>query len=167
MRTEIVGQVADPEVQEFDPIIVPIAAYTAAGEEVIEEFAFRPVMPAGAMIRAFRSIQPNGVLATGPILDFLTKSLMSHVEHDELDDDGEPVVTNDRERFLEFIDREDLMLEMQLITDVYQTVTQVWSDRPTRRPSGSASGGSPTKRTSQAGVRSKASASKTRSSLPR
>ena len=145
METEIVGRVENPQERSTDPIVVPVAAYTLEGKEVVEKFRFRPVMPAGAVIRAFRAIQPNGVLATGPILDFLQKSLLA----------------DDRERFLEFLDRDDLMIEAQLISQIYETVTEVWSGRPTRRPSASASGGSPTKRTSRAGARSRASASKT------
>jgi hypothetical protein len=143
LETEIVGRVQDPQAQAFDPIVVPVAAYSIEGKEVIERFQFRPVMPAGAVIRAFRSIQPNGVLATAPILDFLTKSLLNESE---------------RERFLEFLDRDDLMIEADLITAVYETVTEVWSARPTRLRSVSASGGSPARRTSRAAARSRASA---------
>lgn len=146
MRTEIVGRVADTDVQEYEPIVVPVAARTLDGVEVIEEFAFRPVMPAGAMLRAFESIQPNGVLGNAPVMKFLQKALMP----------------DDREPFMEFMDRDDLMIEAQLIVDVYTAVTEVWSGRPTRPSSASASGGSQTKRTSRAGQRSRASsASKT------
>jgi hypothetical protein len=143
MRTEIVGH-RESAPDALEPIIVPVAAYKLDGTEVIEEFSFRPVMPAGAVIRAFRAIQPNGILATAPILDFLSKSLMSE----------------DRERFLEFLDRDDLMIEAQLISDVYQTVTEVWAARPTKPRSGSSSGTSQRKRTSTGAARAAASRSK-------
>lgn len=150
METDIVGR-RDPSEDLPEPITVPIAAYTLDGEEVLERFAFRPVMPAGAVIRAFRSIQPNGVLATGPILDFLEKSLMPE----------------ERERFQQFLDRDDLMIEADLLSDIYRTVTEVWTERPTRRRSGSASSGSPTRRTSRGAARAAASTSKrSRSSSP-
>ncbi len=144
METAIVGKLEQPASVEFDPIIVPVAAYTAGGEEVIERFQFRPVMPFGAIMRAFEQIQPDGILANGPILKFLQKSLME----------------GDRERFLEFLDRDDLMIDAELIVDVYRTVTEVWAARPTRPRSGLRSPSPALKRTSRAAARSKASTSK-------
>lgn len=138
METEIVGREKQPEALE--PITVPVAAYTLGGEEVVERFRFRPVMPAGAIIRAFRQIQPDGALATGPVLEFLEKSMMPE----------------DRDRFQEFLDRDDLMIEAELISDIYRTVNEVWSARPTRPQSGSRSTGSAAKRTSRAAARSAA-----------
>ncbi len=142
METEVVGRVQDPEAQAFEPLIVPVAAYKLDGTEVVERFEFRPVMPAGAVIRAFSAIQPNGVLAVAPILDFLNRSLLNESE---------------RKRFMAFLDSDDLMIEAELITAVYETVTEVWAARPTRLRSVSASGGPATKRTSRANARSAAS----------
>ncbi|MGP0048501.1 MAG: hypothetical protein ACLPZR_06565 [Solirubrobacteraceae bacterium] len=142
METEIVGRVADPETRKLEPITVPIAAYTIDGEEVVERFEFRPVMPAGAMLRAFQAISPNGVLSSGPIGELLERSLLNEDE---------------RARFRAFLDRDDLQIPAELLVDIYRTVTAAWSGRPTPRRSGSAPGGSQTKRTSRAGQRSRAS----------
>jgi len=138
---EVVGRKEAPPT--FEPIIVPVAAYDILGQETVESFAFRPVMPAGAVITAFRAIQPNGVLASGRVMEFLDKSLLNDLE---------------RKRFQEFLDRDDLMIDADLIVEVYQAVTEEWTARPTRPRSGSGSGGSPTKRTSSGRRRSAASA---------
>lgn len=144
MEIPIVGKVEAPESRELDPLIVPVAAYTATGKEVIERFAFRPTIPLGAVMRAFEQIQPNGALGNGPILKFLQKCLLP----------------DDRERFLEFLDRDDLEIEAQLIVDIYTAVMEFWAARPTLPRSASASGTPQQKRTSRAAARSKASTSK-------
>jgi hypothetical protein len=141
VETEIVGRIENPEDRVREPIVVPVAAYKLDGTEIIERFNFMPVMQAGAVLRAFEAIQPNGVLAAGPIIKFLQKSL----------------VAEDKERFIEFLDRDDVVIEAELISKVYQTVTEVWSARPTRRQSGSSNGGAAAKRTSRAAARSAAS----------
>lgn len=147
----VIGQVENPEELDFEPLVVPLAGYTVDHEEVIERFRFRPVRPAGAALNVMRSTDAQGNVGLGPVVGYLDKCLLEE----------------DAERWQAFLDRDDLMIEQDVLFELYREVSAWYAGRPTRRPSDSSGGGKVTPQTSRVAARSAASTSKRKRSSPR
>jgi hypothetical protein len=142
-----IGQLSPEEVEQRDlnPVEVELYGYMLdTREEVSETFRFRPTVPAGAALDIMRHTGINGEIPLAQAINYLDKCL--------LEADVEPFAT--------FLNRPDLMIEGEVIVAVYRALTEHYTARPTPRPSGSRSSGSPAKRTSRAAARSAASRSK-------
>lgn len=145
MELEPIGRAENPEALNLEPIVAPIVAYTHDGKEHVEKFPFKPVMPAGAMAAMVRNVGPNGELPVNILLACLQRCLMPDAA----------------ERWETWIDSDELNIEHTTLAQLFDQLVRIYGDRPTRRRSGSASGGPPAKRTSRAAARSAASRSKT------
>jgi len=141
----VVGRVENPEQLDLQPLEIEVVGYTLERKEVAETFRFRPVPPTGAALAIVRQTMPNGNVPLGPVLDYLDKCLLEE----------------DQQRFQDYLNRDDVMIEQAAVIDLYTALTEFYTARPTRPPSDSASTGSSAKRTSRAAARSAASPSKT------
>jgi len=144
MELEPVGRVAEPDKLDMEPIVVPIVGYSIDREEVIEKFRFRPVQPAGAALDVLRATDAHGNAPLGPVMRYLERCLLS----------------DEQERWREFLDRDDVFIEQTVLVDLYQRITEAYAERPTLPSSVSANGGSTTKPTPPGGARARASTSK-------
>lgn len=142
MELEPIGRIDDVDDLDLDPIVVPIVGYTMDREEVIEKFKFKPMAPAGATLGILRSTQSNGTIPIGPVMLWLDKCLLDEAE---------------LERWTEHLNNDQVMIESTVLVDTYRALTEAYTARPTRPPSGSPSGGPRTRRTSPAARRSRAS----------
>lgn len=140
MRLDPIGRAPDPDELDLDPIIVPLVAYREDKTEVVEEFPFRPVMPPGAQAALIRNAGPNGELPANIVQAVLDRCL---------DPDA-------RERWHEFLDREDLIILQETLGDVLNALYEAYTRRPTRQRSGSGGAGPRAGQTSKARRRSAA-----------
>lgn len=140
-KLDIVGRV-DPESLDLDPVVIPVAAYRIdTREEVVEEFAFKPTMPTGVLALIERlggrlTIDPTGGPegALNPVLVALSDCLMPE----------------DRERWTEFLESDDLHIQAETIGEVFKALMEHYGRRPTRRSSGSSRTGKRGGQTSKA-----------------
>lgn len=139
-----VGRVEDPQELDLDPIEIPVVGYTLRREEAEETFSFRPVQPAGATIDILLSLTESGSVPVPKIMGFLQECL----------------VTSDRDRWNDFLNDPDIMVEQSTLAQLYQALMEVYANRPTLRSSASGGGGRPVKRTSTAARAARASASR-------
>jgi hypothetical protein len=147
-----IGRVANPEEElDFEPVTIPIVAYTKDKKEVVKEVRFRGVMPTGAALEVLRSITVNrrGEQTVPPAV------VMAYLDA--------AVLPEDVESFREFISDSAIYIEQTTLFECYVQLTEWYSERPTRRQSGSRGSPAPTRRTSQAAARSRASTTSKRS----
>jgi hypothetical protein len=140
----VIGRVTDPQDLDLEPLSITLCGYTLEHEEVSETFRFRPTVPTGAALEIIRHTGPDGNVPVGIVLDYVDKCLLEA----------------DQAPFRAFLDRDDVMIQGNALVDLYQSLLELYSARPTRRPSGSASTSPLAKRTSRAAARSAASKSK-------
>jgi hypothetical protein len=137
----VIGQIKDPDELDLEPIIVPLAAYKQEKGKTVEEigrFPFKPMMPAGARALMESSLGQNGEIPYSTALVILNRC----------------IVSDSVERWGEFLDRDDLSIEQDALGSVLSALYEVYSGRPTRRPSGSDGTGQRRARTSRAAPRS-------------
>lgn len=141
----LVGQIDNPDVE---PVTVPIAAYMIkTGKEVIERFSFKPTIPPGVLALIERlggrlSLDGNGGAegVMNPALVALQDCLMA----------------DSRERWHEWIGRDDLVIEADTVANVLKALMEYYAERPTRSRSASSGTGPRAKRTSKAAAPSTA-----------
>jgi hypothetical protein len=129
----VVGKVDDPDELDLDPVVVPVCAYKIeTREEVIEKFPFRPVMPPGTVAYLERiGGQTAGVNVAVAVLN-------------------DCVIADARERWDEFLGRDDLAIEATTLADLFKALVEHYGERPTKRSTGSSRTGTRSGRTSRA-----------------
>lgn len=136
---DVVGQQENPEVE---PVVVPVAAYTIkTGKEVIERFAFRPTMPPGVL--AF-------IERMGGRLQLDASNIGEGVVNSTLAALQDCLMGDERERWHEWIGRDDLVIEATTIVELFKALFEEYAERPTRPRSSSGGTGSRAKPTSKA-----------------
>jgi hypothetical protein len=149
-RLDPIGRIDNPNERDFDPLVIPIVAYTLDREEVIREFRFRPSLSFGYAISVFRgniedAEKPAQMRA---MLKFLDACLMP----------------DDLEEFWAFLGDPHLVIEQQTLSSLYTTLAEQYAARPTLPSSASRNGSSTSSRTQLAGARARASGSPKRRS---
>jgi hypothetical protein len=144
--TELVfGEVENPDDLNLDPIVVEVVGYTIDHKRESEVFRFRPMAPTWLSMDLARKHSASGQVNEADAGDFLDHCMLEE----------------DRPKWIAFLSRDDLMIEMTTILKVYNAISEVYVARPTTAPSASSGGRARTTRTSRAGARSKASTSTT------
>jgi hypothetical protein len=130
---------------DIDPITIPVVAWSlTTGKKAIEKFEFRPTLPYGASFALYDSVDGKGDPRPGRVVNYICKCLMPA----------------DLERWKAFLDSDELMVEQDTISTVFTTLTEIYSARPTLPRSSSSPTGKPTKATSPAASRARASRSR-------
>jgi hypothetical protein len=134
MELEPIGRLEDVDELDLGPIVVPIVGYkntTKGNVEVITKIRFKRRPP----FKYLREKIAQGLDTTSMVgddqVDFLTVIV---------DDE-------DKQKFLDLIFSEEIYVDYVTIRDVFKKVTETYAQRPTKQPSGSSNGPSPTKRT--------------------
>ncbi len=140
----VFGRRDDPEAIPHDPLLVPLAGYTADGKEVVETFHFRPTEALGAAMEILHQGDAQGNVGFRPVSAYLDRA----------------VTPDDREAWHAFLDRDDLTIEGSALLRIFEALTAHYAGRPTQLRSGSANGRARTRGTSVAGPRSTASTSR-------
>jgi hypothetical protein len=147
MELAPIGKIEGAEDLDLGPIVVPIVGYRSTpkgNEEVVTKIKFKRRPP-------FKYIQD--AIAKG--LD--TKKMLGE---DQLDYLTVIVEDEDKEKFLELVFSEDIYVDFITIKEVFQQVIATYTQRPTKRLSGSSSGPTRTKRTTGHAASSQESTSK-------
>src|SRR3954453_14773074 len=137
MELKPIGRVKDIDELILEPIIIPVIGYTMDKEEVEERFVFRPVQPAGAAMDVLRLTLPNGNVPINTVMHYLDSCLL---DEEQL------------QRWNEFLERSDVMIEQNVLVEIYKALTEAYAARPTLQWSGSPTGGSFTEPTSTDGA---------------
>jgi hypothetical protein len=142
MELEPVGRVDNPDALDMSPIVVPIVGYTLDKQEVTQRVRFVPVQPAGPGL--------DVITATGNE-DASVVAILRYLEA--------CVLPDDREVWVEFLHRPDVMVEQVTLVKVFQALTEVYAGRPTIPSADSSGGRTPDDTTSAAAARSQDSTS--------
>jgi hypothetical protein len=142
-RLEPVGVIPEDE-RQFDALVVPIVGYTKAGEEVVTDVMFRPLMPIGDTIDLILQQDEHGLIPVRSAIEFVTLA----VEPDA------------RDQWDELIHSPDLLIEQDTIVAVYRALMDYYTaDRPTRQRSALPPSSPTPRRTTRAAARNGASTS--------
>lgn len=139
----VFGRVTDPDEINLDPIVVKIIGHTIAHEEVEETIRFRPMPPTWAAMEMARNVDAEGRPSEKHAGEFLDAA----------------VLAEDRERWIAFLSRDDVMIQGGTVPAIYMAVVEEWGKRPTMSPPGSSGGPKPRSRTSRGAARAKGSTS--------
>jgi hypothetical protein len=135
-----IGTVRDPD--QFEPIVVPVVAQNIrTGKEIVEKFTFRPIITMGVQNQLEQHATTGRDMTLVTTVACLKTLIMDEKE---------------QSRWTEFVDRQDLALDAQTITDVFIALVEHYGERPTRPSSASSSSGGRSGRTSKAARSSKA-----------
>lgn len=141
MRLETVGRVANPEALDLEPIVVPVAAYTADHREVVQEFSFRAMPPAGPQLDVLRMMDAQGEVPAGAVVRFLDACLLPE----------------DAARWKKYLDDPALYIQQSALVELYRALMELYSARPTMPQPSSQPGPGSTQPTSPAAAPSRAS----------
>jgi hypothetical protein len=145
MSELVFGRVDNPDDLDLAPIVVKIVGYTMGHEEVTETVRFRPMAPTWLSMDLARKHSATGQVNEADAGEFLDHCMLEE----------------DRPKWVAFLSRDDLMIEMTTVLKVYNAISEVYVARPTTAPPVSSGGRAKTTRTSRAGARSRASTSTT------
>lgn len=135
----VIGQQENPDVE---PITIPIAAYAIkSGKEIVEKFAFKPTLPAPVLALVERM---------GGRLQIDAANLGNGIVSETMTCLKTCVMADERDRWDEWIDREDISIEAETLVEVFKALFEEYAERPTRPRSDSSGTGSRSRSTSKA-----------------
>jgi hypothetical protein len=138
MELKPVGKVANPAELDLAPVVVPIVGHNAKGEEVTTKIRFQRRIPAGVVLDMLEAgTDPDEVFASGAeAVKFLNQAVFG----------------DDEQKWHDLIHSKTVFIEYATIGELFKALMeQVYTSRPTKRPSNSSSGGPRTRTTSRRG----------------
>ena len=142
----VVGEVENPQDIDLEPIPIEVVGYTREGHKRVGEvFNFRASLPFANTLALIDQVEQGTGRMAGNTIKWLKNCLVSAEEG---------------ERFWAYLLRDDLEIAQQTLESTYEALAEVYAARPTLPSAVSSNGGRPTKQTSPAASRARASKSK-------
>ena len=136
----VFGRIDKPQDLNLDPLTFTLVGYHTNGTgevtDIEESFAVSPIQPFSAMVELMGVIaSTGGQVQLNQASEVVLKSLVSDAE---------------RERFAACLDADGVYYDSSAIFGAMNWLIETYAERPTRRPTGAASGPGPVSRRSRA-----------------